>query len=225
MALSAKQQKLLRECFLFEQLDDAVVVDFLRKISAVDFAASEVIYSAASFQKSVGILMQGVIVVRGERDVILNTLGAGDCFGAAALFQPEARFVTTVQAKTAAQVAFIPDEQLKALFFAHPQTALNYITFLSRRIVFLNRKIQAFTTPTAVAGLALYLLENVRDGVVPVDCGYAGLARRLGIGRASLYRSLDELEKVGAIRRAERRVLLLDFAALQSAASPERGRE
>ena len=48
-----------------------------------------------------------------------------------------------------------------------------------------------------------------------VSQGYAQLARQLNIGRASLYRSLDVLEKRGIIRRAEKTVAVRIPAALK----------
>lgn len=216
MPLTAKQQAILRGCFLFEGAEPALVSAFLSGLTADAFAGGCPIYTAGSFQKSIGILTKGAVVVRGMHNVVLNTLSVGGCFGAAALFHPGDAYVTTVQAKTAAEVVFISDTQLTLLFRQAPETALNYISFLSRRICFLNRKIQSFTTPTAAAGLALYLLENQRDGVVSVSCGYAGLARGLGMGRASLYRSLEQLEQAGVIFREARTIRILDAGALQS---------
>lgn len=215
MSLSAKQQKILRGCFLFESADAALVSAFLNGLHADAFEGGCCIYTAGSFQKSIGILTKGTVVVRGLHNVVLNTLSVGGCFGVAALFHPGEEYVTTVQAKNSAEVVFISDVQLTALFRQVPETAVNYISFLSERICFLNRKIQSFTTPTAAAGLALYLLENQRDGVVTVACGYAGLARGLGMGRASLYRSLEQLEQSGVISRIGRTIHILNAAALQ----------
>ena len=48
-----------------------------------------------------------------------------------------------------------------------------------------------------------------------LDCSAAGLARRLGVSRASLYRVLDALAGRGVLRREGRRVQVLQPDALE----------
>ena len=49
----------------------------------------------------------------------------------------------------------------------------------------------------------------------PAGLGAAGLARRLGVSRASLYRALDALAGRGVLRREGRRVQVLQPDALE----------
>ena len=215
MSLTNRQKQLLLGSFLFEQIPPQLVEGFLDELHAESFAAGAEIYTASAFARSVGFVTKGAAVVHNASGVLLNTLDAGNCFGVAALFSPEEDYIATVSAKTAAQVVFITDRQLTGLFAEFPQTAVNYIAFLSCRIRFLNRKIERFTAPSALEALRFYLLENEQEGTVVVSQGYAQLARQLDIGRASLYRSLDVLEKRGIIRRAEKTVAVRIPAALK----------
>ena len=43
-----------------------------------------------------------------------------------------------------------------------------------------------------------------------LDCSLTGLAGRLGVSRASLYRALDELQALGAIARRGRSIRILN---------------
>ena len=142
------------------------------------------------------------------KELLLKTLGPGQCFGAAAIFCPAEDYVTTVQAREPSAVVFLPDQWLVELFGAYPQASVAYIAFLSQRIRFLNRKIDSFTAPSARETLSRHLLAAEVDGRVEVAGGYSQLARGLNMGRASLYRALDALEGEGVIRREGRVVFL-----------------
>ncbi len=51
-----------------------------------------------------------------------------------------------------------------------------------------------------------YLLSSLSYGVV--ECSASGLARQLGISRASVYRAFQDLEQAGLIRREGRAILV-----------------
>ncbi|MEM1483969.1 Crp/Fnr family transcriptional regulator [Oscillospiraceae bacterium PP1C4] len=216
MRLTDKQRGIISDCFLFQKMDVQEKAQLLDKLTVVSFVPGQEIYTASCFQKSIGILTYGRAVVRKGREVELNTLYAGDCFGAAGLFHPTQEYVTTIVAKTTVEIVFISDKQLTDLFAQYPQTAINYIAFLSRRIYFLNHKIDSFTAPTTEAGLCMYLLENQQEGIVHISGGCSHLARQLNMGRASLYRSLDQLEKRGVIHRKEKTIVILNIDYLRN---------
>ena len=87
--------------------------------------------------------------------------------------------------------------------------ALSYIAFLSGRIQFLNRKIDSFTTNSAEDAVWRWLTAHGdAEGVVMVEGGLARLARELSIGRATLYRSLTQLEADGRIVKDGARIMI-----------------
>ena len=71
------------------------------------------------------------------------------------------------------------------------------------------------TAGSAERKVAQYLLSRLEGGWVELDCSAAGLARRLGVSRASLYRALDALAGRGILRREGRRVQVLQPDALE----------
>ena len=215
--LTAKQRSVVAGSFLLEGVEPPE--DFLRQLQPIRFQPGEEIYSAQRFRSAIAILLSGSAQVRGHSGVLMNLLGPGDCFGVAALFHPVEEYVTTVSARTAVSLVFITDKELMDLFRRCPQCAVNYISFLSRRICFLNRRIESFTAPSALAGLGLWLLEQEHEGEVNVLQGYTRLAQLLNIGRASLYRSLDLLVERGAITRQERTICILDREKLKKECS------
>ncbi len=180
------------------------------------FEPDELIYSAESFEKSLGIIVLGKVEVYGEtgnRRVRLNTLSRGDMFGAAALFGKESGYVSTVVSKTASDVLFIGESKVKEIIASDPQVALAYISFLSDKIRFLNRKISAFTAKNADSAVATALLGEKSQSF---ELNVSRLSKKLGIGRTSVYRSLESLEKLGAIGYSDGTVVILSEDILKS---------
>lgn len=210
MPLTLPQRQLLSRCFLFEPVPPEEMEELTAELAAEKCAAGEVIYSRRAFRRAVGVVLEGRLSALKGKDLLLNTLGPGQCFGVAALFCPEEDYVTTVKAKTPAVLVFLPDWWLERLFERYPKTAVAYITFLSQRIRFLNRKIDSFTAPSAQEALYRHLLSVQREGKVEVAGGYSQLARALNMGRASLYRALETLEGEGRIRRQGKEITVVD---------------
>ena len=91
--------------------------------------------------------------------------------------------------------------------------AENYIRFLSDRIRFLNNKIGGLLISGAGTTFRYWLMNKARtaDGklYVDVDVSMSALAEMLNMGRASLYRSIDDLEREGLIKKEGRRIYIL----------------
>lgn len=209
MPLTPAQRELLSRCFLFEGLPPEGFGEVTGGLSAEVYPAGEVIYSPRRFRRAMGVVLEGRLAVLKGKELLLKTLGPGQCFGAAAIFCPAEDYVTTVMAKTPSALVFLSGQWLTGLFAQHPASAVAYIAFLSQRIRFLNRKIDSFTAPNAQETLYRHLLAAQQGDAVEVAGGYSQLARALNLGRASLYRALETLEAEGRIRREGKRILLL----------------
>lgn len=87
--------------------------------------------------------------------------------------------------------------------------AVAYISYLSKRIYFLNEKIEAYTAPNAESKL-LHYLKSVCDanGVVS-GISITELSRQINVSRASLYRALDTLSASGKLRHDGKKIILL----------------
>ena len=195
-------KKVIESCILFKKIAPEEIEKMIQDARPVRFAKGEVIYSPESFQKSLGIIVRGEAAAKTRESVLLNEFQAGDCFGVCALFSDTEQYVTTILAKTDCEVWFITAQQMEKLIFSCPQLALNYICFLSDRIRFLNLRINNFTAPDAQEALLSYLRQRPdgRSEDVPIS----RLAKALNIGRTSLYRAAEQLEKCGMIRKQGR---------------------
>ena len=168
-------------------------------VVARTFEAGAVIYDVHAFAKCLGVVLSGQVdayknAEEPSRRVLMNTLCAGQMFGAAALFVDTPDYVTQIVARKKSRVLFVPQAALRTLFAAYPQAAENYIAFLSERIV--------------------YLVEHAcmcPDGSARIDLpfGMNKLAQALGIGRASLYRAMEALQQAGWVTRDNRTVTVL----------------
>ena len=177
-----------------------------------DFAKGEVIYSPERFRRCLGVFLSGrARVTKGA--LVMSNLERGSLFGAAALFHSRDRYETTITALTSCTVAFFPEALVAGLLDDCPPFRRSYIAYLSERIHVLSRKVEGLTAPSVTGKLARWLLEA---GRAEVSCPATELSRRLDVSRASLYRSFEELETAGAIRRTGKTISILDRRVLEN---------
>lgn len=206
--MTQEQREAALNCFLFRELSPVQAEDCCNRMELATFPPGEVIYSPGSFRPALALVLSGQITVVNGDGVTLNRMGPGECFGAAAVFAPEGEeYVTVVSAVTRVTLGYLTRELLADLFSQSPQTAISYLSFLSRKIYFLNRKIDSFTAGTAREAVLLWLNRQQQDGQVEVK-SYTKLAGELNLGRASLYRALESLERSGRISRCHRTITL-----------------
>ena len=167
-----------------------------------EFPGRAVIYSPSRFRRCLGVVLKGRAKV---------TKGA--LFGAAALFHRRDRYETTITALTPCAVAFFPEALVAALLDDCPPFRRSYLAYLSERIHFLSRKVEGLAARRVTGKLARFLLEA---GGEAVSCPAAELARRLDVSRAALYRSFQELEEAGGIRREGKTIVILDRGVLEN---------
>ena len=161
--------------------------------------------------RGIGLVVTGnVLVMRADLDerVLLNRLGPGDLFGMANLYGSENQS-TAIVADGNVEFLFLPEAECRRLVRENPQFAEEYIALLSDKIRFLNRRISVFSSPDVESKVARALLSGRY-----ISETMTGLSRRLGIGRASLYRVLDLFEKEGLIRKNGRTVTVIDSEKL-----------
>lgn len=207
---------LLARTFLFRDVPEEAAEAVLSDSRAIRQQAEkgEVIYDPSHFRRCLGVVLEGTVQVN-KGTLIMSVLRQGDLFGAAALFHQRPDYATTLTARSRCSLLLLPQELIEEWMERWPQVGRNYVTYLSQRIWFLSGKIDALTAGTAGRKLAQYLLAHEEDGGVKLDCSVTGLAGRLGVSRASLYRALDELRDQGAISHRGRTIHILDQKVLE----------
>ncbi len=154
----------------------------------------------------IGIITNGTATVKRLNDIgdsiTIRTMSGGELFGAASMFGNWKDGMSSIVAKEDCYVLYITEQTFTSLLKQYPQISLNYIEYLSDRIRFLNRKLDAFTAKSTEERLYEFLLsQSSGDGIVTLGFGMAELARRLNVGRTSIYRDIESLESKGLINR------------------------
>ena len=188
------------ELFLFEGIADDQILQMRAMLGEPKvFEKGDVIYGGERCG-AIGVLLSGGgECVAQSGGVLMKVFESGEVFGAASVFGGEA--ASRITASTRSVVQFIDRETLLSWFTRFPQTSVNYIRFLSARVRFLNRKIALLTMDSAQARLMEYLTNQAGEaGVVRIQ-NMTQLAKTIGVGRTSLYRSLDALCETGWITR------------------------
>jgi CRP-like cAMP-binding protein len=222
---SKKYRLLLAQCFLFSGIDDSAVGAAFEneECCCLEFEPDEKIYTRSNFKKSMGIVLTGELKAlkpSGQGpDLVLNTFFAGGVFGIAGLFNHAKHYVSEVVSVKRSRVLFLPQSLLHSLFEQDFRIAENYIGYLSNRICFLNSRIDNFTGGSAECRLISYLLSISSKSDDPfrfeLPCSLTQLANLLDMGRASLYRALDDLCMAGIIQRNGKIISVLDIERLK----------
>ena len=144
----------------------------------------------------------------GEK-LTVRTAASGDVFGAVSVFGSWSNSRSTITAVTNCQAIYISEELLKKMISDFPKVALNYISYLTDRIRFLNNRLDTFSAKSTELKIYEYLVSCADEkGVVSLNFSMSEFARRLKIGRTSLYRGFDSLENGGFITREKSKILL-----------------
>lgn len=214
--MAEHEESLLEGIFLFQGAPEAAQAALTDpRVLRRTAAKGEVIYDPRRFQRCLGVVLEGSVQVS-KGALIMSVLKRGDLFGAAALFYQRPDYATTLTARTPCRVLLLPQALVEELMGRFPEVCRSYVAYLSERIRFLSGKIDALTAGSAERKVAQYLLSRLDGEWAELDCSATGLAQRLGVSRASLYRALDALEARGAVRRAGKRFRIPDPAALES---------
>ncbi len=196
---------LFRNNPLFECVSEEWLLTLYRKGESIrSFQQGAVLFDQASYMQSLAFLLAGSALVYKQagnnKRILMNRLVPGDVFGMASLFCDEA-YPVEILAEQPARVLFLTKPQLEEAFQAEPRLSRNYIALLSRRIQFLNRRIEVLTGEDIQERLIAVLRSLGTGEAFTLPYSLSQLAGMTGVGRASLYRALDQLEAQGVFAR------------------------
>ncbi len=182
-----------------------------------EYRTGDTVYSHDRFAAALGIVLSGMLDICRQKDgktIRINRLNKGDTFGAAALFGEVSDYPTHIVASTDAEVLFFEQCEVERLLRGDTDIAMNYIAFLSDRIRFLNRRIAGFSAPDTESKVACFLLQNTHESTLFVK-NYSRLAETLSMGRASLYRILDNLVEKDILERDKSKIFIKNRTELE----------
>ena len=195
---------------LFEGLTKAETEELKRFLPVAEaFKKGAELYK----NKVIGIIVKGRATVRRisltGQPLIIRSLEAGDIFGAASLFGDWKEGASSIKADSTGQIIYINENDFKNLILRFPKVNFNYIHFLTERIRFLNRRIDAFSADSTEQKLYEFLLsQKDGDGVYTLTVTMSKLSYMLNVGRTSLYRDMASLEEKGLIKRENKKIYI-----------------
>ncbi len=213
MKLTLKDRKCLSENPLLAAVNTDKLLQILEECNALVclYTDGEILHSPESCKKQAGLILDGsasVTTPTPGKETLLRFLSAGELFGIANLFS-DSPYVSVIRAHGSCRVLVIPEEAVRRLLEEDRSFLYHYLSFLTDRIRYLNRKIGYLTAGSAERRLALYLASFGAE-TVHLDASISALSELLDIGRASLYRAFDKLTEDGYLRKEGRKLTLLD---------------
>lgn len=223
MKLSNNDKETIMRTVLFHGIAESVLEKMVSgsECEIVNYEKDRLIYSRNSFRRCLGIILDGTVRVLKENAdghyIIINTLGAGSIFGAAALYNDEKEYATELRVVEPCRIIFFTQRLISRGIERDHRLAENYIRYLSERILFLNRKIGFLTAGTAEQRLASFLADNLSESnFTELPLSMTQLASELNISRASLYRAVDSLVEGGAVQKEGKKYRVVDKRKLKS---------
>ena len=212
----------LAECPLFRNISEADLCNIAEEYATIEVCEkNEVIFSENNYTRSLVIIIKGSASVTkqsGNSKILMNIHNKGDIFGMATLFYEEENYLTQITALEKMTMAVFSKENVKKIFSVHPAVSENYITILSEKIHFLNKKITTYTKAETLQKVASFILQHTNDekteSVLPFSI--TSISEALNVGRASVYRAFDTLENDSVIKREGKKIIILDLAALEN---------
>ncbi len=212
----------LKKCSVFASCGYDALEEIEKKYSHVrKTKKGEILFSKDNFVPGLYIIISGRAAVRktNTSDVFMSVIDEGGAFGMASMFSPGgSEFPTEITALTDCETVIIYEKDFEALLLSNPDIAVNYIKLLTKKIQFLNLKIDTYTSPSANKKLAFYLVTNADslNRVFIPEQGMTALSKQLNTGRASLYRAFDYLEGINLIKRDGKTIFVLDKNKLKN---------
>lgn len=228
MALNARHEKCFLESALFSGCDGKNFRTLAQSLHAVSILKGHTI-PIVHHHPALALVMDGSLDVCGANGVLYFTLETGSFFELEAMFSNIHPLVPNqLRARSNSVVTFVSKSLLIPIFHDNPHVAQNYMSILSDMLQLTMCRLHHFTAETPSIALGLYLLRNEKRGSIRLVDGFAGLARRLNISRATLYRSLAELEQLSLVEHREKTVRIVSLEKLRQyvwmQASPQDGR-
>jgi CRP-like cAMP-binding protein len=142
---------------LFRGADPDAIPRYLNEetTAVVRVSAGSTAYDSEGTEDRIGMLLCGTAQAftgaNGET-ALLKTIRAGELFGIANLYAEDEPFPSRIVAISSCEILWIRRDALKAWIEHDPAILRNYLSFQSKKILYLNRKIATLTVGSAERG-------------------------------------------------------------------------
>ena len=188
-------------------------------VSERDFRAGQIISDRPGGIPAVGMIISGRVdvysVALDGKDVLLNSLATGECFGVCNLLA-KAELDTVLRCAEDSAILYLTTPVLLALMKQDVGFAMRYAEMCNQKIQFLIRRIELLTMQSCRGRVIAYLLEKQdSSNTVHLTGSREDMARQLGVSRAALFRELFTLQSRNAISADGNTIHLSDVTLLE----------
>jgi len=214
--------KILQGNEYFDDLPDEMLKEISERMHLREYQRGDVLFWEGDPCDGLHIVDQGsakIFRVSPEgRQYIVRVLQEGDTFAEVPAFDGGMNPVN-VEAFESCRVWVIDSEMLRELVKSYPVFAQKVLENFGRMLRGLIRMVSEMAFYQVTHRLARLIEELPQDKTTP-HWTQEQLAARLGTVREVVARSIKELERSGAIRIEDRRILIADREVLQEWTSP-----
>lgn len=214
----------LRACRMWRAADDEAIAALVEQTRVEHADRGRILASEGDKPERFGVVVTGRVRIyhlgADGRALTFETAGRGDAIAAVAALAGT-RYPATIEAATAATIAWLPREALFELIESRPALLRTLVTDLANRVVNMTAVATSLSLDVS-SRLAGYLFQralavgDATPGGLVVDLGMtkAELASALGTVPETLSRALARLRDDGVLEVRPRAVVVKDVGAL-----------
>jgi CRP-like cAMP-binding protein len=218
----------LRSLPLFSGLSEQVLVTLGRTSRQRDVAKGSYIFTQADHADAFYLVQSGVIAITlasaDGRELVINEMRAGDCFGELGLITGQPRSASAV-ARLDSRIIVLPRPVFQAICENEPLLTQRLLEITARRLSTSSEREGALAFMDAQARLARVLLhldqEESEKGYVTIS--QQDLAQRAGLTRQTVASALGRWRRRGWLLTGRGRIMLLDHRQLELLAQQDAG--
>lgn len=147
----------------------------------------------------------------GGKKIFLKKINTSEITGIATLFDTSGQYISTFVAKKDSEILILSDSFVLSAIRTSPDFAENFSKLLCEKLRYLNSRIDTYTQSSVDDRLLEFIkTSSKKEDTRPfIEMSMMSLSSALGVGRASLYRSLASLEENGIISKEGKKIYLL----------------
>lgn len=219
----------LSKCELFGEFTPQARKSILEFSEPRRLVAGQELFSEGEPCGALHLLLEGAVkmnkVSPDGKEQVIRQLKPGQIFGAAPLFTPEATYPVTAVALHASTVLVVPKDPFIRYLKREPDMLLKVLAHVSQHLQQMMRLAETVSLDRVPKRVAAFLLKEAERGGGPRQGQVLDLARsqsewaaELGTVREVLGRVLQRWKKDALLKVEQRRIVLLDPAALRAEA-------
>jgi CRP/FNR family transcriptional regulator, dissimilatory nitrate respiration regulator len=212
---------ILHQASLFSGLDDATVLEVVRRGRLRLFAPGQTIFVQGDPALGLHVVVHGRVKVYKSspqgRAQTLMAMGPGETVGEVAALSG-GEYPASAETVETTETFYIPRDAFVELIRSEPEVALRLLASLSSRLrafVSLIEDLSLKGVTERLAGHLVTLAAGETGRAVDLGVSRTELAATLGTVPETLSRAFQQLTRAGAIESRGRRVVILDRALLE----------